>query len=348
MNLLDRYALLANPLTTISSSAYKAAVKAAPLSDGLRLSNNPKLNLALWNTIGVASWAVPLAVVATALVNAKAKREVDNARIKSDDQLLNASRPAITPSPLKIDEDKGKDNKNVSRLKQIEADSAKFSKKAALSLFGSPILGALPITAVPVSYWLANKLATKFISDKIEDDLKAERNSLRALQDAEDLERLRLLGLVSDDKNKDKAADLVKEASDKSGKPAGLMNFFSGVGNRIKDETSGVDVFGLGKTLLWDVHLAPIFAASALLAIGGGMYMSGRDRSTKKIKLLTKKLLGENRMHDPATLSIELPKGISQGSDSRQLQRLEGIPTNDATPGILFSENNHKKDELFN
>lgn len=331
MNLLERYALLANPLTTIASSAYKDAVKAAPSSPALRLSNNPKVNLALWNAAGVASWALPLAAVATLLVNAKAKKEVDKARKKSDNQLLDASRPSITPKKLeKSDEE---ENANDKRLKLIENDNLALAKKANMSLFRDPLLATLPLVTVPASYWLANKLTSKFLSDKLEDDLVSERKRLRALQDAEDLERLRLLGLINEDAEEKKTVPLKKEAS------GNLFNSLSGAVQRMKDSMHGVDLAGLGKALLWDAHLAPIFAASALLAIGGGVYMSGRDKSTKKVKLLTKKLLGENRMHDPASLSIELPKGVSQGADTKQLQRIEGIQS---------AENNSKKDELFN
>lgn len=338
MNTLDRVVGLANPTMTLLSGVYPDKLKLAPSSDGLRLANNPTTNLALWNTLGVASWAVPLAIATAAIANIKAKKDVDKARNKSDNLLLASSRPYLTPKKLS---DK-KPSISEDRLSKIDTDALKISK-AASSVFATTLKGALPMMALPAAYWLASKLTNSFISDKIEGDLEAERVALRDLQDAEDLERLKLLGMVEDEDPAESERSLSKRANGPS-----LGTMVRGLTTRVGDMFHGIDPAGATKTLAWDAHITPLLAAAALLAVGGGTYLSKRDRDHKKVQLLTKKLLGENRLHDPAQLSIDLPTKLNKSNDkSKQLQRIEGLPTSeDSIPtGIL--ENSKEKDALF-
>lgn len=327
MNKLDRYLKLANPFARIGASINPKIFDAAPNSGGLRLSSDKQLNFSLWNTLGVASWAVPLAVIATTLVNAKAKREVDRARDKSEEQLLESSRPVITPTSLKEKAPK----RNSKSIAEIENDVNTIEKKAGM--LDSSVQMTLPLLALPASYWLASKLTNKFISDKISNDLEEERQTLRKLQDAEDLERLKLLGMI---KEEDGAGELSKTASDEEGWLSKVKSFFS-----------GTDPVATGKLLLWDGHLVPALAASAMLAIGGGMYLSNRDRDTKKVKLLTKKLLGENRLYDPPALSIDLKGATESDQKNNQMHQIEGIPSSAEVSRYNALENSKEKDALF-
>lgn len=341
MNIAERLAILANPLSTAISVARPDIMSAAPNSDRWRLSSNPRRNLALWNALGVAAWAAPLALATAVIVNSKAKREVDRERDKSEDLLLSSSRPTITPSDL----EDAVENDNVKRLEKIEADNLRLAKNA--SVLESSLLGALPIVALPASYWLANKLTTQFMSDKISQQLAEEREGLRKLQDAEDLERLKLLGMVESEDDKD-TEDARKDSIKKVADGPGFGNTVAGFVQNLKDKFNKVSPTGLGQFALWDAYLVPALAASALAAVGGGIYLSKRDRDTKKVRLLTKKLLGENRLYDPPALSIDLPKNkISKDDRSKQLQMIEGIPSSETLVNLADSENSKEKDELF-
>ena len=323
---LSRYLTLANPFSRAQADVFPKMYDDAPFKPGWRLSSDKKTNFVLWNALGVASWTVPLALAVTALVNAKAKREVDKERDRSEDQLLAAGRPVLTPTPLT--EKAPKDN--AKRLDNIAEDAKNISKKAAdLSPFKGVIESTIPILALPASYWLANKLATKFISDKISSDLEEERVSLRKLQDAEDLERLKLLGMVKSASN----SGIEKKAD----------SFFENIAKPF----SNVSLTGVGKAALWDALLIPAVAASALLAVGGGAYLSKRDRDAKKVKLLTKKLLGENRMHDPSMLSINLPSSVISSGNEKQMHRIEGLPVSEDPRAQSALENSKEKDALF-
>ena len=340
MNLLDRYKILANPFSRTAATMFPDMLKAAPFKKGQRLSSDYERNFTMYNTLGVASWTVPLALAVTAIVNAKAKRDVDKARAKSESHLLAAGRPILTPTPATD----VATNKNVKRLKGIEQDTKELKKKAS-----SVVESAVPILALPASYWLASKLATKFISDKISRDLEAERKNLRRLQDAEDLERLKLLGMVQTVPNT-QPGGLPKQAGDDSSPSIGLRwlpRSISGLFDRVKDATEGMSPTGAGKLFLWDGFLLPAVVGSALLAVGGSAYLGKRDRDTKKVELLTKKLLGENRMHDPSMLSIELPENVISAGNANQMHRIEGLPT--ASDPLVQSalENSKEKDALF-
>lgn len=333
MNLLDRYKILANPFARTAATMFPDMLKAAPFKEGQRLSSDYTRNFTAWNALGVASWAAPLALAITAIVNTKAKREVDKARSKSERQLLAAGRPILTPTPA---EDTAS-NKNAKRLENIVKDTKELKKQAASSVVES----AVPLLALPASYWLASKLATKFMSDKISKELEAERKNLRRLQDAEDLERLKLLGMVKEVPGT-QPIGLPKQANGSK-----TYRSISGFFDRLKDSTTGVDPMGAGKLFLWDGVMVPAVVASALLAIGGSAYLSRRDRDTKKVELLTKKLLGENRMHDPSMLSLDLPQNITSAGNMNQMHRIEGLPVSEDPLAQSALENSKEKDALF-
>ena len=106
---LERYLTMANPFSTLLTRAIPALRKHAPGTESdstWRLSNDPDRNFAYWNALGVASWAVPLAIVTTALVTAKAKRDVTKSEEKGGSGLLAASRPELSPRLVQNEKEK--------------------------------------------------------------------------------------------------------------------------------------------------------------------------------------------------------------------------------------------------
>lgn len=337
---LERYLTMANPFSTLLTRAIPALRKQAPGTEPdsrWRLSNDPDRNFAYWNALGVASWAVPLAIATTALVTAKAKRDVTRSEEKGGSGLLAASRPELSPRLAQ----NGKEKNSDIRLRKIDKDMISALSKQASSaggLVSSALLGSIPIVALPASYWLANKLSSAYLSDKIERELDSEREALLALQNEEDLKRLALLGMVNPKYLNKKAALSLRD----------WAPWAADMRDGLSDAFKGIDIPGATKLLLWDSYLVPAIAASALLTIGGGAYLRKRNKDYKKIEVLRKKLLGENRLHDPAQLSIDIPEEALMFDDkSKQLQRIEGLPApEDRLPTGLL-ENSKEKDALF-
>ena len=89
----NNYLKLLNPFTTL---AHTGEGDIAPTGK-FALSRDPKTNLALWNTIGVSSWAIPLAIAANVASNRYWKKEIEKARKKRTVSKLEALRPRLSP-----------------------------------------------------------------------------------------------------------------------------------------------------------------------------------------------------------------------------------------------------------
>lgn len=327
------YKHLLNPLTTLIRSGDDPMD--AP-GGSLRLSDDNKTNLALWNTLGVASWSIPAALLITKLSKDYHNRKVRKSMGKSKKFRSDAIRPIISTTPgdeddvkalveAKLEEAINKEmEKRASEDKGVLDDILDFAGNAVKDAVVNPMPIVVPAGLSLVTAYLYNKMAEK----RLKQQLLEERADIQKEQRAIDRATLKARGLISDTIDK-KASD-----TDKDKVAEGVRSFL----------------------------LSPISLAALLtLATGavGYKYFSDTDENKNKLKVLRDVALGRGVLQDTPQLGLaELPVKAEEilavpGSTSKKRLSIADPTTGEILdiakddPILEEVEDNDKKDAIF-
>lgn len=279
------YLHLANPLYTLVHTGED--VKDTPA--GLELAKNPRLNLALWNAIGVAGTVAPLAFLINTIVNRKHDSEVESKLNKSLVRKVEALRPRLVADPNLMDISSYTDRPK-SELEELEKLKETLSKNASeerpglfswlgdkvLSMAAEGIYAGLPLAALPLAAVSGIGLATSIDRKRIKDRLKERRMQLRNIQAYVDRLQLEDAGLVKAEKR----SDSIKELNNKMSKEAS-----------IDKESAEVSI---PQIMLSDVPMMALTGGSLLL--GGSIFniLKDKDENVAILKYLKDRQLGSN------------------------------------------------------
>lgn len=296
----------------------------------LALSKDPSTNLSLWNTLGVASWAIPTAAVAAYLVN---KHTMDKLRKKRDavsDSKLRARRVGIgeyASDTAGLSESEAEDKQLQLALANAEGsdgdETEMIKKEAGLGFFHK----SLPILAAPGLLWLASDVVNKELKDKYAAELDAEAEELRREQDAVDIEMLKAKGYLQDNPVEDvsapventKEAVIPKEAS-------ASFPVLSSLLNGVRDVTGSV-YLGIPASLM-------ALSSVGLAALGSAHFLKRTD-DAKKLKLLRERMLGEDRLLEAPKLRLKIPKHLKE-TDAVTQQVIPGIEVAEPVPADVI------------
>lgn len=292
------YLHLANPLYTLINSGED--VKDTPA--GYEFSDNPRLNLAIWNAIGVAGTALPVAYLINTLVNRKTDADVESKMNKSLVSKLEAQRPRLVADPNLLDTSSFTELPKA-ELKELEELKATLSKSASdedeegfMDWMGDKIKGMLaegiyagiPMATLPAAAIAGITLATETDKKRIKKRLQNQRMQLRNIQAYVDKRQLEEAGLVK----ADKSTESVKDLNDKMEKSASIHKASN----------------SLPQLLLSDVPMVALTGGSAIL--GGALYnvLKDKDENLAIIDYLKKRQLGSNVTQETPRLSVvDLP-----------------------------------------
>lgn len=352
---LTNYFTLANPLSSIFANT-EADLNKAP-TQSLRISDNPKLNYALWNTLGTMSWLVPLIGTSAYIAN---KRRHDRLKEKIDKGTvshINSDFPILSPysdlgsallakkRPKREVENINKASKNLPKQLSKEAgDPSDIGEIVRRSIYG-----AIPILATPLAAILTTKGVQSHLKDKYKKELEEETRKIQQIQDAVDMDTLKRLGyIVKDDSKKAEEAVPVKKLESKE--MSNIMEQLSAMPKAAskKEENRSVteDVKSAATTLLANLPMAALLLFTGGTAIYGTDWLLKRQNDAKKLRFLEEKALGRNRALRGPELIVELPPGYKENLNKKQSQIIPGI---EAAPVVEDAEivENSKKDAFL-
>lgn len=297
LDTIARYRHLFNPLATVKYDPKD--VTSAPVGS-LRLSDDPKRNLALWNAIFVGGATLPLMYLVNTLANKHHEAKIEDKLDKAMVNKLNAMRPRVVSDPnlkdisaytdlpekelKQLEELKDSLSKNASEKKDKKPTGVLDSAADMLSnLFTDLGNNLIPITTVPAAALLGIGLSNYVNKKRIKKSL-AERNvQLENIQAILDRKQLQESGLVKRD---------AAPAED--------------YGNLKKNANTFKNVF-LDLPLITYALLAPT------LGIGAFNLMRSKDKNIAKLDYLEKTHLGANTLQDTPRISvIDLPVDPSE------------------------------------
>ena len=263
----NNYLKLLNPFTTL---AHTGEGDIAPTGK-FALSRDPKTNLALWNTIGVSSWAIPLAIAANVASNRYWKKEIEKARKKRTVSKLEALRPRLSP-----DSDLDDISNIVDTPEEENRLIEEIEKKASDDDSGIPLIGdavsrglkaALPILAAPTALAVTTAILHKKQKEEYKKQLLRERLALRNMHDKIQHDILVENGLLKGAKAPEKENTL--------------------------------------SSFLLDLPVVLSLGGAALAGAGTYHYLSKKDKNKAKIEFLKKKVLGSNTLQDTPQISLD-------------------------------------------
>ena len=316
LDVLTKYKHLANPLFSLSNSG--TWDKLAPTGKW-SLSKNPAVNLALWNSLGVASWAVPVAALTTYLANKWHDKKLYDRSVKATINKLTAAKPYVNVEreleELRQELDAREESRSL--LGGLIKGASGEGKASDYDSNDSSALGnwvsGVAASTLPILTLVGGGLGAKYLVDKLyERNMKRrllnERKDMQDMQNAIDLEILRTQGLLkasSDNTNTETkiSADTAREV---------LKN------RRAKaDSERGA----LGMIASWPI-VGGVLGTSflGLLALH---YLNKADNDRKLLKDVRDKALGINAMQTPPELSlgalgVPVEDAISRPGDAKQ------------------------------
>ena len=359
-----KYAHLFNPVYTLTHEGDSAL--GVPT---MRLADNNKLNLALWNAIYVGGAALPLAYLINTLANQKAENEVESQLNKSLVQKLNALRPRLVSDPSLADTSAYTDlpERELKELQRVQGELEKHAdggimdwvSDTAADFFRDSFANTLPLFMLPGAALLGTALSNNKNKERIKAELKDRRLQYRNIQGYIDRKRLAEAGLVAASaaekpltesvaKRKSESSDNSK-ADDKLTKKAGGPDDQSGEARR--DSSYGL------KTWFLSMPFAALALLSATLGVGTYNLLNKGDKNKAKLKYLKERQLGSNIAQDTPQLSVlDLPVSYKdilvtpQTDKSRQTRAYTG-DTEDRKDGKAPKAEERsvtsKKDALF-
>lgn len=347
---LKNYGYLANPLS--STYAGEKEYQRAPHS-ALRLAERDDLNYALWNALGAATWAVPLAAATTWLANRyyhnKLKKKIAESvlsRVNSDSPVLSPEGDLnvtanITERPKReINEIKAA----MKYLPKIGSANDKSKKEDDGSNFVSDAifsagLRSIPFLSMPILAYLTTSGVHSLLKDKYGKELDETNNKLQNLQDKLDMQTLKDLQYIRAKQGKKvnvtpEEAKLLSNRNIQEMSPETVLEPepMSKAASNLWDQLKGVYL---------NLPVLTLLATAVGGSLYGTHYFLPKQKEMKKLKLLEKKILGRNRTLNTPNLTIELPEGYEENMDKKKQEQL--------LPGIELAEvlENPKKDAFL-
>jgi hypothetical protein len=281
-----RYLHLLNPLYTTFHTG--EGRDSAP-SGSYALSDNPKLNLAIWNAIYSGVGAAGIVTLLSALSNTKAQNEIEDDIENSIDTRLRQSRPSIELTKNK------KDDLLDSSVLKVANEQRNSSAGEAASEISAIIQGilysSLPIIA-PTAVGLGAKyLYQNLAEDHLKNKLRKQRDRIRESQSEVDREMLELQGLIA-------PGNMPKKAN-----RDGDTKEFAPEPNQSEDALTLAAAFPV---------LASILLTTGLSAVAYNHFRKA-DKSTAKNKMLRKEIMPHDPLGETPKMGLaELPVVVEE------------------------------------
>ena len=313
LDVLSKYKHLANPFFSMTDTGKWD--KIAPTGKW-SLSKNPAVNMALWNSLGVAAWAVPTAAITSYFANKWWEKKMHDRSVKATINKLKVAKPYINVDKEIADLEEELDRREADRslLSKIvktassgtAADYSQPENSATAQWIAGAAAGTLPILAL-----VGSGLGTKYLVDALykrglKKRLLAERADMHDMQTAIDLDILRTQGLLKSSSEKPSTTVSKEVAKD-------VLN------NRRQKSTSERGIVG---------HLAawPIIGGvlgTSFLTLLASHYLNRAENDRKLLKDVRDKALGVNAMQTPPELSLSalgvpVEDAISRPGDAKQ------------------------------
>ena len=296
-----------------------------------KLAKDPKLNMALWNSIYAFPAALGLGYLVNNLSNQKAAAEVDAELDKQLIDKLQSTRPRLVADPNLADTASFTDlpKKELNRLEGIKDKISKKSsspfrkvKDSFVDLLVNSLIGAIPIGTAAAAATAGVAWSNKNNKERIKKDLEERRTQLRNIQALIDHQMLANRGLIKG-ASQDSGDTETKHRGSELGPFEGLLN----------------------------LPVLALALMSGALGVATYRYMDRADKNKSTIKYLKKTQLGSNVLQDTAQLSLlDLPvdpnKVIATPGDKKQLTLGEDSVKADSDPAGIVTEVK-KKDALF-
>lgn len=307
LDIIANYKHLANPFYSIthtpSNDSHAPGGKWA-------LSDNKAVNLGIWNALGVASWALPTAALASYFTNKWWDRKMRKASKSARLSRLTAVTPRLTPDQdlsyiANVVEDPNREAELVDRLLKKSNDPEDKSISGSLKNWFSGVAAAsLPIAAVPLSMLAAKIAVDKLYSKSMEDDLADERVKIRNLQNAIDYRTMVAQGLVKRPTQYLIPGAMSKKSSEDSNNYKRYMSKEDAIAEIDRRDSRNRDKRGiLNHYFSWPVLTAILGGGSlAMLAFN---YLRNHDTDAKVLDFVRKKSLGHNVMQTTPEIGLE-------------------------------------------
>lgn len=291
-----KYRHLVDPTAT---ARFTGKADSAP-SGKWALSSDPKVNMALWNALGVTAAAVPTTAALTILANKYWDRKVKKLITERSLSKINAMRPQMSPN-----DDLGYTynitNKPKKELMQILEDSDNLTKSASAEE-GDGVVSrtikntaavALPMVAAPVATYLTIRAVQNAHKKRLRKRLREERTAIRNMQDRVDHQILEEQGVI---KSASMTADEAKHIWDRHGKD--------------KDK----------EPLAYTALTFPAAVALGVSALGGTVaykVLTDSDKYKNRLKYMRDHILGANTLQEAPKISLAKFKQPGEGMVAR-------------------------------
>lgn len=313
MDIAAKYKHLANPFQSLISTGEWD--KEAPRGKWA-LSKNPAVNLALWNSLGVASWAVPTAALAAYFVNKYHDKKLNDRSIKATVNKLKAAKPYVNIekelAELQSDLDKRDEERDLLSplVKSASGDRTVSDYDSGNKSKIIEWLAGATTSPLPLLTMIGGGLGAKYLVDKLyargmKRRLLNERADMQDMQNAVDLDILRTQGLL-----KSSSADKPEVS------PEVALDVLR---NRIarRDSERGLG----GAVASWPIITGML--GTSLLGMLAMHYFNRADNEKKLLKDVRDKALGINAMQTPPELSLSalgvpVEDAISRPGDAKQ------------------------------
>lgn len=278
-----KYKHLIDPSATIR---YTGRSGSAP-SGKWALSDDPKTNMALWNTIGVSAAAIPATAALTLLANNYWDKWLRKKVTERSLSKINAMRPQMSPND-DLNYTYNITTKPRKELMRILERSDELTKTASdpssesntPTLVRNSLAGALPLVAAPVATYLTIRAVQDLHKRRLQKKLMEERTAIRNMQDKVDHEILAEQGII---KSAGMSVDEAEDIWERHGKD--------------KDKES----------LFTSALTFPGAAFLGLSTIGGLIAykkLSDYDKYKNRLRYLKDHILGANTLQDAPKISL--------------------------------------------
>lgn len=277
-----KYRHLADPSATLR---YTGKSDSAP-SGKWALSDDPKVNMALWNTLGVTAVTAPTAAALTLLANKYWDKWLQKRVTERSLAKINAMRPQMSPND-DLEYTYNITTKPKKELMKIIEQSQELSKNASAAddsrmpkLIGDSFAASLPIIAAPTAAYLTIRAVQDAHKKRLRKKLLDERIAIRNMQDKVDHEILKEQGLVKDASMSTEEAERIWDMHGKD-----------------KDK----------EPLFYSALTAPLAIALGASALGGVMFynkLTDSDKYKNRLHYLRDHILGSNTLQDAPRISL--------------------------------------------
>lgn len=256
------------------------------------LSKNPKVNLGLWNALGVSAVALPTAALAAYFTNKWWERKMRKAVNKASVAHIAATRPILSPDDdlsniSNIVEDPEAEVNRVRNLvlKHAAEPASTSLKDDTVDYVKGVAAATLPLFALPLSIGAAKYAIDKIYEKRMRRRLLEDRLKLRNYQNLVDYDIMKTQGLVKGASVSDKDRKIMQRIKDKElAREKGMRS-------------------PEGTIAAWPIVTA-LLGTGALAALAF-TYLRNSDRARGTLNYVRKKVFGHNVMQTTPELGLE-------------------------------------------